>query len=128
MLIALKDFWKKGIILVAIGVAVSLYMAIGPVELMTGGVIGNSFFIISNVFLIVGLINLVENLGVFNGLKYGTKCLLRIIRGEKDNSETIKEGYIEYVKSRPKRRDVYLYFVFTGVFLIISLILAFMRV
>jgi hypothetical protein len=58
------------------------------------------------VFILFALAELVSNLGFFNSMVFGTKCLYRIISKNLGSSVQVKEEYLDYVKARGKYGDV----------------------
>ncbi len=87
--------------------------------------VSDLFFALGMVCLVYGLYRQINNLGVFNSLKYGFRTVVRIILNKKPASGEIKTGYFEYVKSRPKHGSVPGILVISAGFLFISVIMAF---
>ncbi len=124
MLLSLKNIWKKAAILCAVGVALSLLreMLISPAP---GMLLTDTLFAIGTVFFCFGLGALVRNLGVFNSLKYGFKSLFNMFRGKRQEPEDkMVGGYLEYIKSRPKSKDVPWIMAFAAAFFVLSLLAA----
>lgn len=124
IIVSLKKHWKTAVILFVVGLALSFVLknnsgSLGLVFL------SDMFFSVAMVFLIWGLIHLVGNMHVFASLIYGTKCLARMIRGKRDSSQTVKEGYLEYLKTRRHHTDIPMLMVFAAGFLILSVLFAF---
>ena len=120
----LKRIWKKAAALCAVGIAITFLM-----KLISGT--GSRFFLtdalftIGSVFFCFGLIGLVKNLGVFNSLKYGTKSLFRMFLGKREEPEDrMAGGYLEYVKSRPKTKDVPWLMAFSAAFFVLSVLVS----
>ena len=87
--------------------------------------VSDAFFSIAMVFLIWGLIHMVGNMNVFASMIYGTKCLVKLIRGKQDSSQTVKDGYLEYLKTRRRHTDIVMVMLFAGGFFVLSVLFAF---
>ena len=100
-----KRIWKKALLLGVIGVALwavphLAYRRVAPVFL------SDVLFSVGSVFLVAGLWGVVKNMGMFNSMKYGTKSLLRMFRGKREQpKDKMMGGYLEYVRSRPKDKE-----------------------
>lgn len=124
ILLSLRNVWKKVVLLCAVGVALSFIrkLIFGSAQ---GAFLSDMLFTAGSVFLCFGLGGLVKNMGMFNSLKYGTKCLINMLRNKRQEpADKMKGGYLEYVKSRPKSRDVPWMMGFAAVFLILSALAA----
>ncbi len=122
ILLSLKNVWKKAAILCVAGIALA-----GVRKATAGSADGMFFsdmlFTVGSVFLCFGVGGLVKNLGAFNSLKYGTKCLINMFRNKRQEpSDKMAGGYLEYVKSRPKSKDVPWMMGFAAVFLSLSVL------
>lgn len=123
-LLSLKNVWKKIVLLFTVGLVVSV-VRMGVTGAAEGTYLTDALFTIGSVFLFFGLGGLVKNLGMFNSLKYGTKCLLHIVQGKRHvASDQMVGGYMEYVKSRPKAKDVPWTLACAAAFLIFSALFA----
>lgn len=123
VMLSLKRIWKKALLLCLGGVALSVLMAF-----MRGSIgatfVSDLFFNICAMFFIAGLCGLVKNLGMFNSMKYGTRSLVNMFRGDKreEPEDKMVGGYLEYVRSRPKTKDVPWMMAFAGIFLALSVL------
>ncbi len=119
-----KKTWKTVLVLAAIGVAASFFMKDrnGTSGLMFAT---DLLFTVAMAFFCWGLCCLVGNMGVFNGLTYGTKCLIRLIRGKRESSEQMKDGYLAYIASRPRHADAPRMLCLGAVFVVLSVLLSF---
>ncbi|NMA93306.1 MAG: DUF3899 domain-containing protein [Clostridiales bacterium] len=104
---SLKRSWKKYLLLTIAGIAATFVFRnnfnrefFGPVFL------SDLFFNISMCFLVRGIIGIVANMDMFSSLIYGTKCLVKLICGRQVSGESMREGYIEYLNSRPRNNDL----------------------
>lgn len=116
-----KRIWKKALLLCAVGVALSIalkYLMRKPDALL----LPDMFFTIGSLFLFVGIWGVVSNLGQFNSTKYGTKSLFRILFNKKKEKaqDPMVGGYLEYIQSRPKKKDVPLLIALALVFILLS--------
>lgn len=124
MFLQIKKVWKKAVAIIALGLLVSFLM--GNNYGTAGGIfISDALFTIGMAFFFWGLIHLIGNMGMFTSLKYGAKCLLRVITNRKPASGEMRDGYIEYAKSRPRHEDVPVMMLFTAGFISLSVIAAF---
>ena len=120
----IKKHWKTAAALFVVGVALAFVLKNNSGS--TGLVfVSDAFFFIAMVFLIWGLIHMVGNMNVFASMIYGTKCLVKLIRGKQDSSQTVKEGYLEYLKARRRHSDIPMLMLFAGGFFVLSVLFAF---
>lgn len=120
----IKKHWKTAAALFVVGVALAFVLKNNSGS--TGLVfVSDAFFSIAMVFLIWGLIHMVGNMNVFASMIYGTKCLVKLIRGKQDSSQTVKEGYLEYLKTRRHHTDIVMLMLFAAGFFILSVLFAF---
>lgn len=120
----IKKHWKTAAALFVVGVALAFVLKNNSGS--TGLVfVSDAFFSIAMVFLIWGLIHMVGNMNVFASMIYGTKCLVKLIRGKQDSSQTVKEGYLEYLKARRRHTDIVMLMLFAGGFFVLSILFAF---
>ena len=120
----IKKHWKTAAVLFVVGVALAFVLKNNSGS--TGLVfVSDAFFSIAMVFLIWGLIHMVGNMNVFASMIYGTKCLVKLIRGKQDSSQTVKEGYLEYLKTRRRHSDIPMLMLFAGGFFVLSVLFAF---
>lgn len=120
----IKKHWKTAAALFVVGVALAFVLKNNSGS--TGLVfVSDAFFSIAMVFLIWGLIHMVGNMNVFASMIYGTKCLVKLIRGKQDSSQTVKEGYLEYLKARRRHTDIVMLMLFAAGFFILSVLFAF---
>ncbi len=125
LMVSLKKSWKKYLIPVIVGVAAAFIFRNNFNRDFFGLVfLADLFFNISMAFLVWGLFRLVGSMDMFASLIYGTKCLLKLISGKQDSGEVMKEGYIEYLETRPRNSDPAL-LLFAGFFFLMSIIIAF---
>lgn len=124
IIVSLKKHWKTAAALFVVGVALAFVLKNNSGS--TGLVfVSDAFFSIAMVFLIWGLIHMVGNMNVFASMIYGTKCLVKLIRGKQDSSQTVKEGYLEYLKTRRRHSDIPMLLLFAGGFFVLSVLFAF---
>lgn len=120
----IKKHWKTAAALFVVGVALAFVLKNNSGS--TGLVfVSDAFFSIAMVFLIWGLIHMVGNMNVFASMIYGTKCLVKLIRGKQDSSQTVKDGYLEYLKTRRRHSDIPMLMLFAGGFFVLSALFAF---
>lgn len=120
----IKKHWKTAAALFVVGVALAFVLKNNSGS--TGLVfVSDAFFSIAMVFLIWGLIHMVGNMNVFASMIYGTKCLVKLIRGKQDSSQTVKDGYLEYLKTRRRHTDIVMVMLFAGGFFVLSVLFAF---
>ena len=67
--------------------------------------VSNTLFVTSMCFILVALMQFVSNVGLFNGVTFGTKSLVKIIKRKFEGSEKEKEEYIKYIESKKKFSD-----------------------
>lgn len=124
IIVSLKKHWKTAAALFVVGVALAFVLKNNSGS--AGFVfVSDAFFSIAMVFLIWGLIHMVGNMNVFASMIYGTKCLVKLIRGKQDSSQTVKEGYLEYLKTRRRHSDIPMLMLFAGGFFVLSVLFAF---
>ena len=124
IIVSLKKHWKTAAALFVVGVALAFVLKNNSGS--TGLVfVSDAFFSIAMVFLIWGLIHMVGNMNVFASMIYGTKCLVKLIRGKQDSSQTVKDGYLEYLKTRRRHTDIVMVMLFAGGFFVLSVLFAF---
>lgn len=124
IIVSLKKHWKTAAALFVVGLALAFVLKNNSGS--TGLVfVSDAFFSIAMVFLIWGLIHMVGNMNVFASMIYGTKCLVKLIRGKQDSSQTVKEGYLEYLKTRRRHSDIPMLMLFAGGFFVLSVLFAF---
>ena len=124
IIVSLKKHWKTAAALFVVGVALAFVLKNNSGS--TGLVfVSDAFFSIAMVFLIWGLIHMVGNMNVFASMIYGTKCLVKLIRGKQDSSQTVKDGYLEYLKTRRRHSDIPMLMLFAGGFFVLSVLFAF---
>lgn len=63
-------------------------------------------------------------MGVFDSFSYGAKSLARLLRKGWKPAQNNKDGYIEYVRSRPRRSEVSTMMILAGVFAVGSAVVA----
>ncbi len=63
-------------------------------------------------------------MGIFNSLVYGTKSLVRVIRNRWKPSQEERDGYLEYVRSRPHHAGVPTMMLLAACFAALSVIVA----
>lgn len=120
----IKKHWKTAAALFVVGVALAFVLKNNSGS--TGLVfVSDASFSVAMVFLIWGLIHMVGNMNVFASMIYGTKCLVKLIRGKQDSSQTVKEGYLEYLKTRRRHTDIVMVMLFAGGFFVLSVLFAF---
>ena len=120
----IKKHWKTAAALFVVGVALAFVLKNNSGS--TGLVfVSDAFFSIAMVFLIWGLIHMVGNMNVFASMIYGTNCLVKLIRGKQDSSQTVKDGYLEYLKTRRRHSDIPMLMLFAGGFFVLSALFAF---
>jgi len=86
--------------------------------------LSDTIFCISMVFLLYGLWEIVLNLGFFNGLVYGAKCLKDLWKSKLKSSVYLKDDYIDFVRSRKKRYDYKLLILLGIALLFISVLIS----
>lgn len=124
IIVSLKKHWKTAAALFVVGLALAFVLKNNSGS--TGLVfVSDAFFSIAMVFLIWGLIHMVGNMNVFASMIYGTKCLVKLIRGKQDSSQTVKDGYLEYLKTRRRHTDIVMVMLFAGGFFVLSVLFAF---
>ena len=120
----IKKHWKTAAALFVVGVALAFVLKNNSGS--TGLVfVSDASFSVAMEFLIWGLIHMVGNMNVFASMIYGTKCLVKLIRGKQDSSQTVKEGYLEYLKTRRRHTDIVMVMLFAGGFFVLSVLFAF---
>ncbi len=85
----------------------------------------DALFAVSMAFFCWGLICLVRNMGMFDSMVYGTKSLVRLLRNRWKPSQD-QDGYLEYVRSRPRRAGVPVMMTLAAVFAALSVGISFM--
>lgn len=112
---------RKLIILVLIGIIIAfvLHQSMG----LTGWRFASDlFFTLSMVFFISALGQLVSNLGMFNSFIYGFKCFFQIFKNKKSRAGEMRDGYLEYVQSRPQKTGTWVLALFAAVFTALSVL------
>ena len=100
-----KRIWKRALLLSAIGAGLSWLPHLYNGRARTVS-LSDVLFTIGSVFLVAGIWGVVKNMGVFNSTKYGTKSLLRMFGGKREEPEDkMLGGYLEYVQSRPRDKE-----------------------
>lgn len=93
---------KKTMWLLDVGLAISLMMQ-AAMKRPVGVFLSDLFFTIGSVFLVAGLWAVVKNMGAFNSMKYGTRSLFRMLRGQRDAAkDKMLGGFLEYVQAQPR--------------------------
>ena len=120
-----KKRWKKIVSLVIIGVAVSFVVRS---KTGTSGLLfaADMLFAVSMAFFCWGLLCLIRNMGMFDSMVYGTKHLIRLLRRNWKPSRNKEDGYLEYVRSRPRRAEVPTMMLLSVAFVVLSIILSFL--
>ncbi len=97
-----SGFLKKALILSSAGILFSaLLQWIGSGGLsLTAVFLTNTLFYVGMSFFVAGLISLVHNIGAFNGLIYGAKCVAAVFRGKQKTSLQMIDGYAEFCAGR----------------------------
>ncbi len=124
---SLRKYRKTCIILTVAGVVVAFVgrggLGLGQ-EIFSLRFLSDMFFSIALVFFAWAMIHVLGNMNMFASMIYGTKCLMKMIKGKAEDGETMHENYVEYLKSRRKHGDIPVLFIFSGAFLVLSLIVA----
>ncbi len=120
---SLKKFWKTAVILFVIGLVLSFIL---KNNFAVSGLVfvADLLFTVSVVFLAWGLIHLIGNMDLFAGMIYGTKCLMKLIRGKQDPSQAMRDGYLEYLKTRRRHADVPMLLLFAAGFFVLSVLVS----
>jgi hypothetical protein len=97
--------WKRALLLSAVGIGLTwlprLFSRRAGALLLP-----DVLFTVGSVFLVVGLWGLIKNMGTFNSMKYGTKSLLRMFQGKREQpQDKMAGGFLEYVNSRSRDRE-----------------------
>lgn len=123
-LFAKKRLWKRALLLFTIGAALSVLLQT-YMKKPASTFLSDLLFTIASVFLVAGLWGLINNLGAFNSLKYGTRSLIRMLKGKRDTPrDKMAGGYLEYVQARPKDEDAPWTLLFAFAFLCLSALAA----
>lgn len=119
--------WKKIAILLCVGFVMSFFL---KARLNLSGVafLSDMFFTVSMVFFLYVLWEVVNNMGIFNSLKFGTKSFVRLIKSKLGPSEQVKQEYVDYVSSRPRRGDIAELLLCGGVLLALSVLISFINI
>lgn len=116
-----RKHWKTAVVLLVVGVVLfiirQLYRGVWGLVFLS-----DLLFTVAMVYLIWGLIHTIGNMDMFASLIWGTKCLVRLIRGKQDSSQRMRDGYLEYVQSRRRHTDVPMLMVLAAGFFILSLL------
>ena len=116
--------WKMLLVLFAAGIAL-FFLFSGSIRGRGAVYYSNLFFTVSSVYMCVGLVIWVHNVGMFNTLKYGMKVFVRLFRGKREEvNDRLKGGYLEYVDSRKKAADAPWMFLMFAVFLTLSILVS----
>lgn len=92
----------------------------------TGSIfVSNMLFVTSMCFIIIGLMQFVSNVGLFNGVAFGTRSLIRLIKSGLKGSEREKEAYLQYIESRKKSRDVAKLLIIGAGLMLVSVLVSF---
>ena len=122
---ALKKHWKTTAVLSIIGAAASLWAARGHVR--PGALyVTDALFAASMALFCWGLLCLIRNMGMFDSFAYGTKHLIRIFRNSREPSPNKEDGYLEYVRSRPRHAGVSVMMLQAAVLAALSVIVSVM--
>ena len=116
-----RRYWKKPVVLFFIGLLIS-FLIRRNLNMAGAMFFSDLFFIIAIVFIITGLAELVSNMGLFNSMVFGGKCLYRIFRQRLGTSAELKDEYIEYANTRRKYSGVSLLLIIGLGFLGISVL------
>ena len=111
---------RKALVLLAIGAALSYLM-----HIRWSIQFADIFFICAMMFFLVALMEIVSNIGFFNGLAFGTKSWFRIFRNRIRPSSETKDEYVDYVKNRRKFTDIPMLLLIALVLFIMSVLLSF---
>ena len=120
-----KVFKKALVLLVA---AIVLFLLFAKKAKHSGiHYFSDMLFMVSTVYLVAGLYNLIWNLGMFNTFKYGMRQFFSLITGRKEKvSDKMEGGYLEYVRSRPVKEGTQWMFLLAAFFLIFSVLVSFL--
>jgi hypothetical protein len=107
----LQEYWKKALVLLFIGLTLSVFINLKlhnlqNINLREGILFSDVFFVCAMVFILFSFAELVSNLGFFNSMVFGTKCLYRLIRKRLGPSAQVKDEYLDYINTRGKYGDV----------------------
>jgi len=104
MIERLRRTWKKAAVIIIISSVLSFL--INSRDLPLRDFLSNTLFICSIMFMLSGLIELINNMGMFNSMTFGTRMLFRLVRNRLGPSTGVNNEYLEYVKSRRKYDDI----------------------
>lgn len=89
-------------LLMGVGLAISLLMQ-AALRRPVGVFVADLLFTVGSVFLLAGLWGVVKNMGAFHSLKYGTRSVVRMLRGRRDTpKDKMLGGFLEYVQAQPR--------------------------
>lgn len=116
-----REFWPTAVALVVIGILLSFLLRhnFGTSGLLY---VVDLLFLIGMVFFTYGLIHIVGNVDMFASLVYGAKCLKEIFFNRQQRATTLKDGYLEYRKSRKKHKDIWFLMITAGIFFAASIL------
>lgn len=117
----LREFLPTAGVLTLVGIALSFLLRH---NFGTDGLLYfvDLLFLIGMVFFTYGLIHLVGNVDMFASLAYGVRVLRDIFANRQQRASTLKEGYLEYRKSRKKHRDIWFLMGFAAGFFALSIL------
>lgn len=123
---SIKRKWlKKSMWLLGLGLMISFLMQ-AALKRPAGVFLSDLFFTTGSVFLLAGLWGVVKNMGAFNSMKYGTKSVLRMLRGQReDPQDKMLGGFLEYVQAQPRDLSAPWTTALAVLFILISICISF---
>ena len=123
---SIKRKWlKKSMWLLGLGLMISFLMQ-AALKRPAGVFLSDLFFTTGSVFLLAGLWGIVRNMGAFNSMKYGTKSVLRMLRGQRDvPQDKMLGGFLEYVQAQPRDLSAPWTTALAVLFILISICISF---
>ena len=124
-----RSFRITALVLFLIGLALEIWQSSVQGTLGLNSVfLSDLLFAEFMVFMIFGLIRLLGNMRAFTAASYSFTFVHRLFRNEKTvykNAQDAKDDYYNYRESKPVHEDAKNYLFLAGLFLLLSLVLAF---
>jgi len=115
-----KGFWAKEAAPTFAAGALAAWLVHRGYPSASGARLSDTLFTVGMAFFFVGLFRLIGNMGLFDGPKYGARCVWRLLRNKKPDPDPERMGYAGYMASRPKRKGAPLLMAIAALFIALA--------